>query len=365
MSHLPPQRAIRTRIALFCLLALPALALLPAGAQPQDFLTQEDEHSLARDAIEFHPGVFRLERGGDRVTPLCLKVGPRWQHIGTQRDCGNPPPPELQPAITRFTLDRTFLGVRNLGLDTQQWQGVQESRPAATDLQRRIGGSFSYQIDANAVRWHFNSANLPAEVRTPIPGAAVAVHFGRNFSDDLRPKLFEPQKHLLVEASIAVPRAALTGHAHTGVSMAVGLVLPTISGKERGLTMIVSVFHPNPKGPAETIRSDQRVNFGSARLGAGSRYVVAVANRQKAAPWPSPERFAFRLTRESVRNLIQDANARADPGGHDKDPYDPARIGEARIAGVTVRNEYSSLDRGNADAEVIVDYLRLQRESAP
>jgi hypothetical protein len=127
--------------------------------------------------------------------------------------------------------------------------------------------------------------------------------------------------------------------------------------------MIVNVFHPDPRGK-EAVRSDGRVNFGSSYLGPGTKFVDAVANRQKTMPWPKAERFAFRLTRENVKLLIEEANKHANPSGKAREPFDAGRLNDVRISSVTLRNENRFLDRGNVDVEVLVDYLRVVRDTS-
>lgn len=324
-------------------------------------ILESDEHSLAKGQVLFQRGVFRVEPDGKQVSMLCLPTDGRWKYLGSGKDCGSPPPPNLQREITRYPEDVTFFNILNLGISNEQWEDARRQSKASTEILRKIGEAFSYQIGATDMRWHFDSARLPRELQTPIPGAAIAFHFGQRFSGARRPLLFESGGgDLLVEAMLAMPRGTVTGQAHTGVTIAVDLEVPTTSGEEVGLVMIVNVFHLEGRA-SETIRSDGRVSFGSSYLGPGTKYVVAVANNRKSAPWPGFERFAFKFTRESVRKLINDANGNGVVRGGGKYVLDVGKIDQIKITGVTVRNENRRLDHGNVDVEVAVDYLRIDR----
>ncbi|MBK6863068.1 MAG: hypothetical protein IPG91_05565 [Ideonella sp.] len=346
------------------LYVLVAIGAGQAAAQGAATIVESDERSLDQGGqVEFQRGVFRVNPDGSQVTLLCIQVGPKWQYVGSQRDCGDTPPKELRREIERFPDDKTHLGILNLGIDNGQWQELRRGKGSSGSVLAAIGDAFSYQIGTNDVRWHLDSAKLPRELRTPIPGAAISVHFGKNFSDAQRPQLFTAGTTLLVESMFALPKAATNGHAHTGLTIAVDMEVPTVGGRNRILTMIVNVFHPDPRGK-EAVRSDGRVNFGSSYLGPGTKYVVAVANRQKTAPWQRPERFAFRLTRENVKNLIEEANKHANPSGKAREPFDVSRLNDVRLSSVTLRNENRFLDRGTVDVDVVVDYLRAVREPA-
>lgn len=344
-------------------LALLALSGFAAMAQAAGVLMESDERSLADGKVIFQRGVFRVEPNGKDVAMLCLQVGGRWQFIGSGRDCGNPPPPNLQREIARYPEDITFFNVLNLGVSNEQWEDARRQNKASTDTLRRIGDAFSYQIGTNDVRWHFESARLPAELKTPIPGAAIAFHFGYRFSGPRRPIAIAPDGDLLVETALAMPRAATTGEAHTGVTIAVDLEVPTTNGQEVGLVMIVNVFHPESRA-SEAIRSDGRVSFGSSYLGRGTKYVVAVANARKEKAWPGFERFAFKFTQDSMRKLIADANAKGVERGGASYVFDARKIDQIRVTGVTVRNENRRLDKGSVDVEIAVDYLKLARVAA-
>ena len=340
-----------------------ALAGIATAAQAAGVLVESDERSLATGQVIFQRGVFRVEPDGKEVSMLCLPTDGKWKYLGSGRDCGNPPPPHLQREIARYPEDVTFFNVLNLGISNEQWDDAKRQGKASTEVLRSIGEAFSFQVGTNDVRWHFQSAKLPRELKTPIPGAAIAFHFGHRFSGPRRPLLLAPDGDLLVETALAMPRAATTGEAHTGVTIAVDLEVPTTSGQEVGLVMIVNVFHPEARS-SETIRSDGRVSFGSSYLGPGTKYVVAVANARKSDVWKGFERFAFKFTRESLRRLVTEANAKGVERGGTKFVLDPGKLDQIRVTGVTVRNENRRLDKGSVDVEVAVDYLRLARTSA-
>jgi hypothetical protein len=337
------------------------LALFALGAGAQAIVAQHDEASLAKGgAVIFQRGVFRIADSSPEVTLLCIPVKGQWKQVGTERNCGNPPPREQQREISRFTPDITYLGVRNLGIATAQWGQVQKMLASGDRSHplRKVGEAFSYSVTASDVRWRFESQKLPDQLKTPIPGSGFHVHFGGLYSDKRQPLLFEPKSGAArVEIRMAMPKLALTGKAHTGLSVAVDLDVPTDKGNYVAVPVIVSLFHPHP-GEREAVRSDGRVNFAASYLGPGNRYVHAVENRERSTPWAGLENFVFTLSRENVRNILADANSHRRTGGGGLLDQNVDRV---RLAGVTLRNESRFLEQGDVTAEVIVDYVRVVR----
>ena len=276
------------------------------------------------------------------------------------RDCGDPPPKNRQREITRFTNDVTFLGVRNLGISTEQWGLVQRSGSSShpRNALTKIGEALSIQVGPADVRWRFESQKLPEELKTPIPGAAIAIHFGGNFSKARRPRLFgSGNEDFQVEARFALPTFSHTGKAHSGITVAVDLDVPTTGGRHAGLPVIVNLFHPGQKGGREAVRSDGRVSYVSSFLGPGNKYISSVENRRRSSPWSEPERFAFKLTRENVRRILADANAYRQKTNA-KILYEP-QLDQIDVSSVTLRNENRFLDQGDVTIVVVVDYFRI------
>jgi len=334
-----------------------------AAAGPTAFaevIRQFDEQTLLQSGIEFQRGVFRIEENGVRIVMLCIPVKGQWKEVGNMRDCGNPPPKARQREITRFANDATFLGVRNLGISTEQWRIVQRtgssSRPR--NALTKVGEALSIQVGPADVRWRFDSQKLPEELKTPIPGAAIAIHFGGNFSKARRPRLFGPgNEDFQVEARFAVPTFSHSGKAHSGITVAVDLDVPTTAGGRAGLPVIVSLFHPGQKGGREAVRSDGRVSYVSSFLGPGNKYLSSVENRRRSSPWSEPERFAFKLTRENVRRILADANAYRQKTKAQV-LYEP-QLDQIDVSSVTLRNENRFLNQGDVTIVVVVDYFRI------
>jgi hypothetical protein len=337
------------------------LAAASQAAEPSRVIELVDERTLAQGVVEFQRGVFRVEDTGVQVTMLCIPVGGVWKYVGSLRDCGNPPPPTLQREITRFPNDKTFLGIRNLGIDKEQWDTAQKTAIAGNPqgALKKIQESFSFNVGTADVRWRFNSRKLPDELKTPIPGAAIAVHFGVNFSDQREPLLFERDNDaLLVEARLSLPTFVHSGKAHSGVTVAVDLNVPTVAGGSAAVPVIVNLFHAKPES-REAIRSDGRVTFVSSYLEPGNKYIQAVENHQRSASWKGFERFSFKLTRETLKHILFDANARRQ--GQEKDLFDETRVNQIKISSATLRNENRFLNEGDVTIEVRVDYVRLLR----
>src|SRR6266704_742027 len=215
-------------------------------------VVQFDEASLSKGSIEFQRGVFRIEEGGQRIAKLCIPVKGQWKQVGDMHDCGNPPPPAQQREIVQFSPDVTFLGVRNLGVDSTQWGAA-----------HKMNGS--------------------ANPNNPLLKVSKAFSF--------------------------------------------------------------------------TI--DSRVSFVGSYLAPGTKYVEDVENHQRSGPWAGMDRFAFKLTRDNVRRILADANARRRAAGAEL--FDERRLDQIKVAGVTLRNESRFLDDGDLEIQVAVDYLRVVR----
>jgi hypothetical protein len=281
-------------------------------------VVQFDEASLAKGgSIEFQRGVFRIDDSGQSIAKLCLPVNGQWKQVGDMHDCGNPPPPVQQREIFQFSPDKTILGVRNLGVDTEQWKAAH--RPDRAQNPRsaveKVSQALSFNVGDTDVRWHFDSQKLPDDFRAAIPGSGIHVHFGGFFSEEHRIPLFDADGRALeVELSMAIPKFTRSGKAHSGVTLAVDLSVPTNGGRPAGLPVIVSLFSPDATG-RENLASDGRTSFVATLLAPGSRYIQSVENHQRSAPWPGLERFAFMLTRENVKRILADANARRRAAG--------------------------------------------------
>lgn len=341
-------------------LALGAMFLATPGRSAQA-LQQFDEASLARDgAVLVQRGVFRIDGDGQVVTPLCIPVQGRWRQVGTQRDCGADPPAEQQREIIRFNPDITFLGVRNLGVTKEQleaaWGRGPAKRSAGTTL-RQIGEAFSFSISATDTRWRFDSAKLPTEIKADIPGSGIHVHFGGLFSDARRIPVLEDGAGLEIEARLAMPVLRTTGRAHSGLTLAADLDLPTVGGGQTRVPVIVNLLRESDRGK-EHVASDGRTSYVTTWLAPGSRYVESVVDPQETEAFRSPERFVIRFTARTLGSIAQDMNRqRAGKGA----AIDTAALAQSKLSGVTVRNELRFLDKGDVSVEVVVDYLRISR----
>jgi len=324
-------------------------------------VVQFDEASLSKGSIEFQRGVFRIEEGGQRIAKLCIPVKGQWKQVGDMHDCGNPPPPAQQREIVQFSPDVTFLGVRNLGVDSTQWGAAHKMNGSANPNNPllKVSKAFSFTIGSTDVSWHFDSQKLPDELRTAIPGSGIHVHFGGYFSDAHKFPLFDSDSGALeVEMALAIPKFVRSGRAHSGVTVAVDLSVPTTGGSIVGLPVIVSLFSPDASD-REIVTSDGRVSFVGSYLAPGTKYVEDVENHQRSGPWAGMDRFAFKLTRDNVRRILADANARRRAAGAEL--FDERRLDQIKVAGVTLRNESRFLDDGDLEIQVAVDYLRVVR----
>lgn len=350
------------RIATSCVAA--ALLCAQAGAQSArgqaETIVNHDATSLARGgAVTFQRGVFRVGDDGVRITALCIPFKGSWKQVGTMRDCGNPPPPEMQREISRFTPDVTNLGIRNLGISTEQWIAFSRNQlPGQADSVRLIAQAFSYAVTATHTRWRLETAKLPALLKADIPGSGIHVHFGGGFSRVRKPALFTAGRDFEVETQIAVPTYQRTGRAHSGLTVAVDLEFPAVGASGFTLPLIVSLLHPDPR-KREGIGSDGRNSFVGTYLGRGTKYVHATENEQRTSSWAHVERFAFRITRENIGWIVRDLqNTGATPAGRE---VDESRLDEIKVGAVTLRNESRFLESGDVTIEVIVDYLRVNR----
>jgi hypothetical protein len=355
------RRVMRSwRGTLGVLLVVGASTLLPLTVTAQT-LVQFDESSIAKGAVVFQRGVFRIDNDGKSVTPLCIPVQGRWKQVGTSRDCGDSPPQEQQREISRFSPDMTYLGVRNLGVSSDQWEAVKKARAAggANTVLRQVGDAFSYSVTSTDTRWRFDTAKLPPELKADIPGSGIQVHFGGVFSDDRRLALDEKNGSVIeIEARFAVPVFAHTGKAHAGLSLAVDLDLPTVKGDYVTMPLIVDLLHPDGRG-REHVGSDGRVNFATTWLAPGNRYVQMVEDPEHLQAWSSPERFVFRLSTANVAQVASELNKRRAEAG--APAIDERSLDRTKIAGVTLRNELRFLRQGDVLVEVVVDYLRVSR----
>jgi hypothetical protein len=347
---------LRTAALLVLTLAAACQAAAQTGLAPEQY----DERSLAHGGIvQFQRGVFRIEANGSDVQVLCIPVQGVWRYVGTQRDCGNPPPANLQRELSPFPNDVTFLGVRNLGISNEQWESAQASAKSGPprNALRKVGEAFWYRIGNEDVQWRFESAKLPSEIKADIPGSGIHVHFGRNFSDAKKPAPFAANGSLVVETRLALPVVVHTGKAHSGMTIGIELEVPTDSGGTVPLPLIVSLLNADPK-PREVLRSDGRRVFASTYLGPGTKYLEAIENRQRSGAVPQLERFAFRIRPKHIQTLLADAKAKVSGKGEP----DERQLDKIRVSSVTLRNESRLLDRGDVTIEVKVDYLRIQSE---
>jgi hypothetical protein len=252
--------------------------------------------------------------------------------------------------------------VRNLGVSTEQWQVAKKQKGGSHEnALRKVGQAFRYEITASDARWRFESGKLPKEMQADIPGSGIHVHFGGGLSEGRKLPLFDiPGTELEFSVGLAVPHFQRSGKAHSGVTLAVDLQLPT-AGPDITVPLIVSLMHPNL--PArEGVASDGRTGFVGTHLGPNTTYIHTVANAQRAGPWPVSERFAFRLTRGNVRRIVADFNERRRLDGGAL--VDETRLDRARVSSATLRNESTRLTEGQVSLEVVVDYLRIARVPA-
>lgn len=329
-------------------------------------LEQFDETSLSKGAIVFQRGVFRIEDDGLNIKKLCIPVNGQWKQVGDMHDCGNPPPPSQQREILPFPQDVTFLGIRNLGVSTEQWEVVQklnssENTGNPENAFLKVGEAFSFNVGSTDVSWRFDSQKLPEELKTQIPGSGIHVHFGGLFSDKHTLPLFDSDGgDFKVEMKLSIPTFVRSGRAHSGVTVAIDLVAKTTGGIDVTVPLIINLFSPN-LGSREVISSDGRVNFVGSYLGTGNRYIQSLENQQRNAPWTGFDRFAFKVTRENVKNILTDMNIRRQTAGAEL--LDESYLEQVRVSGLTLRNESRFLDEGNVNIMVVVDYFRVVREN--
>jgi hypothetical protein len=261
-----------------------------------------------------------------------------------------------------FSPDVTILGVRNLGISTEQWGAVQRLAKSRNpeNLYSKVGQAFSFDVGDTAISWHFDSQKLPEELKTPIPGSGIHVHFGGFFSDKRKLSLLELNGgDFKVELKLSIPTLVRSGKAHSGVSVAVDLAVNTADGTNVAVPLIINLFSQNPSN-REAITSDGRVNFVSSYLGAGTKYIQSLENDQRSAPWSGFDRFAFKVTRENIKSILADMNARRRVAGAEL--LDENHLDQIKVSGVTLRNESRFLNEGNVEIVVMVDYLRVMRD---
>lgn len=349
-------------------LAVPAWALAfglgvpPAAAQPAArVLVLHDETTLAKDAVTFQRGAFRIDPSGREVVVLCVPTQGQWKQAGSNRDCGSSPPPERRRENARFDSDHTFLGIRNLGVTTEEWARVQQARVPGgpQDVYKKIAESFSYAIGATDTRWQFSSGRLPQELKADIPGAGINVHFGGLFSQQRKIPLFDPRgAGIEVAWRMAMPVFVHTGKAHSGMSIALDLEFPTVGGSLSVVPLIVNIMHPRPRD-REGMRTDGRVNYVSTYLEPSARFVHVIENHRRSSAWTGLERFAFRVTRENIALMMGEMRKGAGGG----DSLDERELDKASVLGVTLRNESRFLEQGDVAIEVVVDYVRVSRDA--
>ncbi len=332
----------------------------PVSESPK-ILVQYDETTLSKDSVTFQRGVFRVEEAGLGVTMLCIPVEGQWKKVGTMSDCGNPPPPALQREIRQFSPDQTFLGIRNLGITSKEWDIAQKmvSSGSPGNALSSVGEAFYYVVGSSDVRWRLDSRKLPEQLKTPIPGSGIHVDFGGLFSSEHKLPLFDSGGgDFEVEARLSVPTLARSGKARSGLTLAVDLAMKSETGNAVAMAVIVSLVNRDA-GRREVIRSDGRSIFASTYLAPGNRYIQQVENHERSASWSGLGTFAFKLTRENMKHILADANARRRAAGMEL--LDESNLDKIRVSGVTLRNESRFLDQGDVTIEVIVDYLQVIR----
>jgi hypothetical protein len=359
------RRVSSLALFLFCFLGVESCALTAAAKQNKEqprTLVQFDEASLSKGSVEFQRGVFRIEDAGLRVTNLCIPVKGKWRHVGDMHDCGNQPLTAQRREILQFSPDRTVLGIRNLGVSTEQWDLIQKlDKPKNPEnALLKVGEAFSFNIGSTAISWCFDSQKLPEELKKPIPGSGIHVHLGGFFSKGHELPLLEPKSgDFKVELKLSIPTFVRSGRAVSGVSVAIDLDIKTEGGSDVTVPLIVSLFSQNINNH-EGVASDGRVNFVSSYLGAGSKYIQRIENDHRSVPWPGFDLFAFKLTRENIKNILKDMNARRRTSGAVL--LDEKHLEQIRVSGVTLRNESRFLDEGELEIKVAVDYIKVMRE---
>lgn len=315
-----------------------------------------DENSLRKGEVIFQRGVFRVAKDG-KVEALCIPVQGKWKHVGDKSDCGNKPPKEVQREIVSFPTDETYLGTRNLGVSLDEWQQSMSSDMSSTA--GKLHKTFSYSVNQDSVSWGFNSKELPQEFKVEIPGSGIHTHFGGRFSEkNYIPVLQTDKGELMVKFGLAVPTFIKSGKGHSGVTIAVDLEVPTVSGGMVTVPVVSNIFHPN-LGGREGVASDGRVTYVNARFRGDSNFITWHSGSAKKTPWDGVEEFSFGITRNNLQQIINEANlGRAKEG---EPLFDVKQLERVMISGLNLRNESRFLEQGDVMIKVVVDYLTLSR----
>jgi hypothetical protein len=311
------------------------LALLASPAQAQ-VLAEVDGRDMSPANVVSYPGAFRFADGA--FVAACTTGGG-----GCARRMGGG-----LPGTAGWV-------VGNLGLTSAQFLQA-EAGGAGDSTLAAMGRAVRLEKLGNATHWEIDSAKLPAPLHAEVRGSGVFFHMQYRQQPVYRtlPPVFEDgHSRLLVTADLAMPTEAVSGGATTTVT--IGVILQTLdaAGAPRPVPLVVGLFNSRGFGP-ERIGSDGRIAFATSPYGGGGGYMNTEGDGGPLVAGAKRRVFAFSLSPDGVRRLIEDLNGRRETPLQ----TDPALV---RLVEVDVRNESRFLDRGDVRVALDVASVRAER----
>jgi hypothetical protein len=319
------------KLLLLLLLGLPVAS--PSFGQ---VVAQVDASSWSPANIVSYPGAFRLSESG--MVAACAPG-----ESGCVRGMGGG-----RPGSAGWV-------VGNLGLTSEQFLQAEAGQAGDATL-AAVGRAVRLEKSGGATHWELDSSKLPAALHSEVPGSGVFFHMQdrlRPVYRTLPPVFDDGHSKLLVSADVAMPVAAVSGGATTTVTM--GVILQTLdeAGSPRPVPLIVGLF--NSRGlDRERIGSDGRMAFATSPYGGGGSYMATEGDAGPLAVGVKRRVFAFSLSPDGVRRVIEDLNARREM----RLQTDPALV---RLVQVDVRDESRFLDRGDVHVALDVGWVKAER----
>jgi hypothetical protein len=323
---------------------------------------------LNRSNLIVAPGVFRMDEQANTVTPLCVPSDGKWLLVHSPPlpcpvdPATGRPPPSTQVQVPNPPPGRPYFVIGNLGIDNGGWERAallrsDTSVPESNKL-RAIARAAELRPNGNIAEWHFDSSQLPSELRAEIPGAGTFMHVRQILPEDSKAKILDSlTKELRIETKLSLPLYRRTGAATTTLGIAVGLQTLDSDGKLTPLPLLVGVFAS--RGNAhEFIGSDGRNQYAGSMLLDNATFLRLEQGRLRNAQWSPATLFAFAIDQSTLAYLIAATSAARVKRG--KVPLDP-RPELVVLKSLDLRTESRFLDKGTIAMQLDFEYLRAIR----
>ena len=287
-----------------------------------------------------------------------------FQLVETTNTIVSRPPSDLPREMAHVPLGIPIYVVAHLGINNDQWAQAQTAENntsiPATNALKMIGSSATLIPVDKAVRWSFNSASLPPQLKAEVPGGGIYFHIEDRLPQPATPFLFADQNQaLLVEAKLRMPQMTQQGSATTTVSLGVGMQTLDTTGKLAPLPLIVGLFNSRAY-TREVVGFDGRNLYAGSPLTPKASFIVPIAGQQQSGAWNGPMIFSFKIDRPTITRLITAINkARLQ---HGLVPLD-THLSSVRLKALDLRNENRFLDKGTIQVMLDTEYLRATRLS--